>query len=97
MKKHNFIPDWLEREPDQQSFRSIFKWGAKDTFKNPSQGFLNIIKQELGLSDADFQTPVNSGNKKVENTKKITISPEDITKFETIVGRENLFLIPIPD
>ncbi|MCK4767072.1 MAG: FAD-binding oxidoreductase, partial [Desulfobacula sp.] len=92
MKKHDFIPDWLEREPDQQTFRSIFKWGAKDRFKNPGQGFFSIIKEELGLSNTDFQTPVNLGNKRVENTRKTRISKEDITLFKTIVGRENLFL-----
>ncbi|WP_299982633.1 FAD-binding oxidoreductase [Desulfobacula sp.] len=92
MKKHDFTPDWLEREPDRQTFRSIFKWGAKDRFKNPSQGFFNVIKEELGLSNADFQTPVNLGNKSVENTLETTISPEDIILFETIVGQENLFL-----
>ncbi|MCD4720458.1 MAG: FAD-binding oxidoreductase [Desulfobacula sp.] len=91
MKKYDFTPDWLEKEPNQQTFRSIFKWGAKDYFKNPSQGFLNIIKEELGLSNTDFQTPVNLGNKAVENTRETRIAKEDITLFETIVGRDNLF------
>jgi len=93
MKKHHadFIPDWLEREPDKQSFRSIFKWGAKDHFKHPSKGFFNVIKEELGLSNADFRVQVNLGDKTVENTRKTTIAKEDITLFETIVGRENLF------
>ena len=92
MKKHDFTPDWLEREPDQQTFRSIFKWGAKDYFKNPSQGFLNVIKEELGLSNTDFQTPVNLGNKAVANTRETRIAKEDIPLFETIVGHDNLFI-----
>jgi len=92
MKKDDFTPDWLEREPDQQTFRSIFKWGAKDYFKNPGQGFLNIIKEELGLSNTDFQTPVNLGNKTVENTRETRIAKEDILLFETIVGQDNLFI-----
>ncbi len=92
MKKYDFTPDWLEKQPDQQTFRSIFKWGAKNQFKNPSQGFFNIIKQELGLSNSDFQTPVNPGNKTVKNTRKTMIAPEDTQQFETIVGSENLFI-----
>ena len=92
MKKHDFTPDWLEREPDQQTFRSIFKWGAKDYFKNPSQGFLNVIKEELGLSNADFKIPVNLGNKAVANTRETRIAKEDIPLFETIVGHDNLFI-----
>jgi alkyldihydroxyacetonephosphate synthase len=94
MKKHSsdFTPDWMERQPGHQTFRSIFKWGAKDQFKNPGKGFFNIIKQELKLSDSDFQTPANLGNKTVENIRETKISPKDITLFEAIVGRDNLFV-----
>ena len=91
MKNQNFTPNWLEREANQQSFRSIFKWGAKDQFKNPSHGFLNVIKKELGLSDANFQAPVNSGGTIVEDTRKTTMLLEDIQQFEKIVGQENIF------
>lgn len=92
MKKHNFIPDWLEKEADQQTFRSIFKWGAKDYFKHPSQGFLTVIKAALGLSNDDFQIPANLGNKAVANTRETRIAKEDIPLFETIVGRDNIFI-----
>ena len=64
----DFIPEWKENISDHQSFRSIFKWGAKDEFKNPSQGFFSVIKQELGLSDDDFQTPSKLGETIVENS-----------------------------
>jgi len=90
--KQDLLPKWLEKEPDQHSFRSIFKWGTKDQFKNPSQGFFAIIKEVLDLSEADVQHPVRSGNKQVKNTHKTMISKEDIRLFETIVGKENLFL-----
>ena len=86
------LPDWVAREPDEQSFRSIFKWGSADQFKNPGQGFFTVIREELGLSNIDFKTPVNLGDKRVENSAKTTISREDITLFETIVGGENLFI-----
>ncbi|MCP3871714.1 MAG: FAD-binding oxidoreductase [Desulfobacteraceae bacterium] len=89
--QNDFTPDWQQTQPDEESFRSIFKWGAKDTFKNPSQGFLNVIKQALGLSNTDFQMPINLGNKWVENSQETTINSEDISKFETIVGQENIF------
>ncbi len=92
-KKQDFIPEWLEREPALQSFRSIFKWGAKDCYKNPSQGFFNVIKDELSLSDIDFQTSLNLGDQVVKDNykQKAMISPEDIQEFEKIVGKENLF------
>ncbi|MCK5100151.1 MAG: FAD-binding oxidoreductase, partial [Desulfobacteraceae bacterium] len=90
-KTQDFTPNWLGKKANQQSFRSILKWGAKDQFKNPSHGFFNVIKEELNLSDADFQTPVNLGEKIVGNTHKTTMLPEDILQFEKIVGKENLF------
>ena len=92
--KDNFIPQWVEDMPECKSFRSIFKWGAKDKFKNPGQGFFNVIKQELGLSDNDFLTPVAKrlGNNIVENKCKTKISPEDIKLFEDIVGKDNCFI-----
>jgi len=89
MKK--YTPEWLEREPNQKTFRSIFKWGAKDQFKNPSQGFFNVIKKELELSEIDFITPVDLGEKVVEDKQKTSISSENISLFENIVGQENLF------
>jgi alkyldihydroxyacetonephosphate synthase len=89
-KTQSFMPDWFEKEPTKQSFRSVFKWGATDYFKNPSQGFFNVIKNELGLTDDYFQTPLNTGEKIVENTNKIKILPEDINLFEKIVGKDNL-------
>jgi alkyldihydroxyacetonephosphate synthase len=100
MKKHNqkatrntdFIPEWEKSVSNNQSFRSIFKWGAKDEFKNPSQGFFSVIKHELGLSNDDFQTPERLGNNIVENACKTTMNPEEITLFENIVGKENCFI-----
>ena len=62
----DFTPQWLETEPKENSFRSIFKWGEKQAFKNPSQGFLKVIKQELKLTDADFQRMENTGNQTID-------------------------------
>jgi len=87
---NKIFPDWMEKEPEAQSFRSIFKWGARDAYKNPSQGFWKVIKDELDLSDTD-QTPVGSGQRIVESGAKPSILSEDIVLFEKIVGKENLF------
>jgi alkyldihydroxyacetonephosphate synthase len=102
MKKNNhkvagntsFTPEWLKNEADSKSFRSIFKWGAKDEFKNPSQGLFNLIKHELGLSDDDFQISAAAkvGNNIVENSCNTAMKPGDIILFEDIVGKENCFI-----
>ncbi|MCF6247159.1 MAG: FAD-binding oxidoreductase [Desulfobacula sp.] len=84
--------DRIEKEPRTQSFRSVFKWGAIDKYKNPSQGFWKVIKKELGLSDMEAQTQADSGGDRVDNSVKSNISSEDILLFEQIAGKENLFL-----
>ncbi len=89
--KHHWQPPWLEKAPEPGSFRSIFKWGAKDRFKHPNQGFLRAIADELGLTDADFKQPVRLGDKIVGNRPGMSIPPEDAAVFESIVGPENLF------
>jgi alkyldihydroxyacetonephosphate synthase len=93
MKKNtNFTPLWLETEPEHNSFRSIFKWGARQAFKNPSHGFLTVIKQGLNLSDADFVTMENTGNQTVPASIPLNLSPAHLAELEKIVGKENLSL-----
>lgn len=93
MKKNtNFTPLWLETEPEHNSFRSIFKWGARQAFKNPSHGFLAVIKQGLNLSDADFVTMENTGNHPVAASIPLNLSPAHLAELEKIVGKENLSL-----
>ncbi len=90
MKFFEKTPDFIEDRPLEKSFRSIFKWGDKDHFKNPSKGFFNVIKESLSLSDDDFSQPLNTGNTPVEKEVKMTLSSSVIPLFEEIVGAENL-------
>ncbi len=92
-KQTRFIPDWHNRAPEKGSFRSILKWGAPEEYKNPSPGFLNVIKQELGLGESDFKERQKPGDQTVKNIQEPPVSPlspGDIRLFEQIVGRENL-------
>jgi len=90
-QKPHPTPAWQNKAPEKGSFRSILKWGDPDEFKNPSPGFLNIIKQELDLSDSDFKEPQKLGKERVNEFKESMISESDIRLFEGIVGKENLF------
>ena len=84
-------PTWLNQAPLPKSFRSIFKWGDKDKFKNPNSGFFRVIADELGLSDADIWQPLNPGNKTIDDSgDKKNISAGDISVFKSIVGAENI-------
>ncbi len=87
----DFQPKWLEQIPDENSFRSIFKWGAKEQFKNPSQGFFQVIKNGLNLSDEDFKAPKDVGDTNVNTNIKSQMELKDIKKFESIVGIDNIF------
>jgi len=91
MTDKDHTPDWIEKAPLKESFRSVFKWGAPDKFKNPSQGFWQVIKQELNLSASDCQTVIKFGEETVQKNTGIAIQAEDIKAFEVIAGFDNLF------
>ena len=74
-------PPFVEDQPEDLSFRSIFKWGAPDRFKNPSDGFLQVIKHGLSLSDDAFFQPVCTGSTRVDDSEKIAISDHMIAEF----------------
>lgn len=91
MKKNvDFTPQWLETAPQKNSFRSILKWGDKQAFKNPSKGFLEVIKQALNLSDTDFTTMEKTGNQAVKESLPLSLSQDSLADLEKIVGKENL-------
>ncbi len=83
----------VDIEPRDRSFRSIFKWGRKDYFKNPSPEFFKVIEQRLGLEplSSGGDNEIRTGNTIVKDIVKPCIAPEDVQTFENIVGRENLF------
>ncbi|MCP4022141.1 MAG: FAD-binding oxidoreductase [Desulfobacteraceae bacterium] len=82
---------WMDKVPEKGSFRSIFKWGKGDEFKHPSQGFLQVIKQELNLTDSNFKTAEKLGNEKVANDKPVNISSKIAEQLKKIVGQDNFF------
>jgi len=82
-------PQWLETAPGENSFRSILKWGDKKFFKNPGKGFLQVIKQALDLTDADFMNMENIGDQVVRDSMPVALSREALAGLESIVGKEN--------
>jgi len=86
----DLTPQWIETAPGENSFRSILKWGDKKAFKNPSKGFLQVIKQELNLTDANFTTMENIGSQAVKDSIPVNLSSAVLADLESIVGKENL-------
>lgn len=89
--KDPWSPPWVEKAPEPGTFRSIFKWGTRDRFKHPNPGFLKVIAQELGLTEADFKQPARLGDAIIENRVASRLSSEDAAAFSAIVGTDNCF------
>ncbi|MCK5835689.1 MAG: FAD-dependent oxidoreductase, partial [Desulfobacula sp.] len=84
-----FTPQWIQTPPLENSFRSVFKWGDREKFKNPSKGFLHVIQQGLNLGDDDFTTMGPIGNQIVPDSMPANLSESDLETLEKIVGRKN--------
>ena len=89
-KKSGYYPGWTTRAPGIGTYRSIFKWGAPDRFKHPNPGFYALLKDELAVTDAEFQKKRNEGNEQVRCDIPIGMSEDRIHKFKEIVGEENV-------
>lgn len=89
-KQDDFYPDWTTRAPEQGTYRSIFKWGAPDRFKHPNASFYGLLKDDLGLTDADFQEKRNQGNGRVQCDIPISLRTEQVQRFKQIVGEDNV-------
>ncbi len=90
-KDSSFTPDWTDTPPEQDTFRSIFKWGAPERVKHPSQGFYRAVKETLGLTDEDFKRKASTGDERVSREIPPAISAEDLASLVNIVGEENIF------
>ncbi len=85
-----FSPDWRETAPESGTYRDVFKWGAPDGFKHPNGGFYALLKEELGLTDADFRKKRSEGNEPVRCEIPIRLPKEQINALKGIVGEENV-------
>ncbi len=85
-----FIPDWTEQVAPENSWRSIFKWGAPNGFKHPSDNWYAMIKEEFGIDDSQFQEKQDEGREPVEVDKKPEFAQKHMDKFAEIVGADNL-------
>lgn len=85
-----FTPDWTETAPDPGSFRSIAKYGDPTAFKHPSAGWVEMFKQEFGMTEADFQRKQTEGNMPVNLNRAVNLQPAQIAALTAIVGADNV-------
>ncbi|MGM0403583.1 MAG: FAD-binding oxidoreductase [Thermodesulfobacteriota bacterium] len=90
MKKIPFRPDWSEKAAAPGTFRSIAKYGDPAHFKHPSDAWVEMMKQEFQMTDADFVRRQNEGNAPVVLDRPPALTPEQIEALSAIVGSDNV-------
>ncbi len=86
------MPEWEHTAPPERSFRSILKWGSPTEFKSPNERLYQVMKETFGLTDEDFKKKQGEGLETVDEEVPINLSEEQIEKFRSIVGHENIKL-----
>lgn len=84
------MPEWEHTAPPEKSFRSILKWGSPTEFKSPNERLYQVMKDTFGLTDEDFKKKQGEGLETVDAEIPINLSDEQIEKFRSIVGHENV-------
>ena len=84
-----FQPDWREDVPAEGSYRSIFKYDP-NKFKHPSPAWVEMFKQEFGMTDDDFRKRQPGGDEQVKIALKITLTDDQVNAFRNMVGGENV-------
>ncbi|MCP4163706.1 MAG: FAD-binding oxidoreductase [Deltaproteobacteria bacterium] len=90
-KMKDFYPDFIENKPAKKSYRSIFKWGAKDVYKHPNIRMFKMLKEQLNMSDDDFTKILSEGNDVIElKNQEVKISSECVEDIKNIAGVDNV-------
>ncbi len=93
-QKEKFIPDWSEKAPEKGSYRSIFKMGAPDRFKHPSEPWFDMLKEAFGMHNSDFEKKVHEGRDPVSITLETGLSQTQLEWFFELLGPKNVAIDP---
>lgn len=88
------MPRWTKLPPAPGTYRAISKWGASERFKHPSPGLYNLLKEKLGMSDADFMRPGHLGNQPVALETPPSLEARQIACLTDVVGPQNVSIAP---
>jgi len=89
-RSKKFRPDWTETAPVPGTIRSIVKYGDPHAYKHPSQGWVDMMKQEFGMSDDDFSVRREEGNSPLTFDRSGSLKEKHISRIRQIVGEENV-------
>jgi alkyldihydroxyacetonephosphate synthase len=88
--KDSFIPDWSKKAPEPGSFREVAKFGNQNYLKHPSPGWVEMFKQDFGMTNADFQHKQHEGNMPVKLNRLAQLQSAHVAALTAIVGAENV-------
>ena len=84
-----FEPQWYQGEVPAKSYRSVFKWGAPEIIKAPSERMLHDIMKRFGMDLGIFhEYQQNLGLDEVKFDIPIQLAQEHIDALKAIVGDE---------
>ena len=90
MKYKDYKPSWRLDVEDENTYRTMFRWGNPDHIEEPTESFYSFVKEKLSLSDEDFMIPSSQGDKIVDIDIPLRLSKTHIKEFEDIVGKINV-------
>ncbi len=90
MKYKDYKPSWRLDVEDENTYRTMFRWGNPDHIEEPTESFYSFVKEKLSLSDEDFMIPSSQGDKIVDLDIPLRLSKTHIKEFEDIVGKINV-------
>jgi alkyldihydroxyacetonephosphate synthase len=83
-------PRWLRQPPPEDSYRSIFKWGAPGRFHDPRPGLVRLIQHHLGFARQDWHTPRHTGLTPVRAPAPRRLAAGHVQHLTALVGPENV-------
>jgi alkyldihydroxyacetonephosphate synthase len=85
-----YEPPFYTEVAPEKSYRSLFRWGNPEFYKNPREKMYKLIKDEFGLTDEDFKESMELGLEEVKYDIPSKLGKEHIKAFIKIVGEEDV-------
>lgn len=90
MKYKDYKPTWHQDVEEENTYRTMFRWGNPDHTEEPTESLYSFVKEKLSLSDEDFMIPTSQGDKIIDVDIPLKLSKTHIKEFEDIVGKINV-------
>ena len=83
-------PQWTESAPKPGTIRSIVKYGDPHGFKHPSEGWVTMMQQTFGMSDADLRRKQEEGHTPVRLDRPAGLENRHLERLRAIAGDQNV-------